>query len=144
RSAVEGPRSLLSKGDFAVSRLIPDGDQLPLMDFSTLRLQFTQPLDVRSVRYGETLTLLDASGEPVAASLIVQGPYLSIDPVEDLQAGASYQLTLDSGLTSSLGDALNPGEFAELTLTPKSSHPREIMAQRAGDSMDGSLLSVLS
>ena len=144
RSAVEGTRSQLSKGDFTVSRLIPDGDQLPLMDFSTLRLQFTQPLDVRSVRYGETLTLLDASGEPVAASLIVQGPYISIDPVEDLQAGASYQLKLDSSLTSSLGDALNPGEYAEFTLTPKNSHPREIMAQRAGDSMDGSLLSVLS
>src|SRR5690606_1083381 len=117
---------------------------LPLMDFSTLRLQFTQPLNAHSVKYGDSVKLLDASGEPVAANVIAQGHYLSIDPVEDLQAGASYQLKLESSLTSSLGDTLTPGDYTELTLTPKDSHPRETLVQRADDFRDASLLSILT
>ena len=39
RALEEGPRSqVLASSDFALSRLVPDGQALPVMDFSTLRL----------------------------------------------------------------------------------------------------------
>src|SRR5690554_3723597 len=144
RAATEGPASQVALADdFNVARMIPDGTTLPIMDFSTLRLQFSQPLDQTSLIYGETLWLETAQGDIIPASVIAQGHYLSIDPVEDLKAGNQYKLVLAEGLTSSLGKPLVAGEFAEFPFTPKDSHPREVMVQKAGDS-EGSIRSILT
>lgn len=144
RAAIQGPASAVSEGEFGVARMIPDGQQLPLMDFSTLRLQFTQPLDNSTVNYGSDISLKDAKGQLVDATVIAHGPYLTIDPKQTLTAGAQYTLSLSSGLTSTLGNSLNPGAFADKTFTPKDSSPRTVMVQHAGDSNNGSLLSPLT
>lgn len=144
RAATEGPASQVSLADdFNVARMIPDGTTLPIMDFSTLRLQFSQPLDQTSLIYGETLRLETAQGDIIPASVIAQGHYLSIDPMEDLKAGRQYKLVLTEELKSTLGKSLVAGEFAELTFIPKDSHPREVMVQKAGDS-EGSIRSILT
>ncbi len=144
RAAQRGPAALVSQGAFAVTRMIPDGAELPLMDFSTLRLQFSQPLDQKSLNYGENLRLLDASGALVAARVSVQGAYLSLDPVDDLTPGVQYQLTLGDNLASSLGETLAVGDFASRTLIPQDSQPRATMVQEVVDSNQGSLLSILT
>src|SRR5690554_2853354 len=144
RAATEGPASQVSLSDeFRVMRMIPDGTTLPIMDFSTLRLQLSQPVDHTSLTYGETLLLETAQCYIIPASMIAQGHYLSIDPVEDLKAGNQYKLVLAEGLTSSLGKPLVAGEFAEFPFTPKDSHPREVMVQKAGDS-EGDIHSILT
>src|SRR5690554_2447888 len=119
RAATEGPASRVALADeFAVTRMIPDGTSLPIMDFSTLRLQLSQPMDQTTLKYGETLRLETASGETIPASVIAQGHYLSIDPVEDLKAGAQYKLILTEDLKSTLDQPLVSDEFAEFTFIP--------------------------
>jgi hypothetical protein len=119
----EGPKTLVVKDDvFEVSRRMPDGSAMePVMDFSSFRFQFTQPIDRSTAAYGDTVTLT-RGGETVAASLLVNGAYMTLDPVNDyLTPGESYTLTLGGGLMSTYGEA-----FAEQTIefTPKDSSPR--------------------
>jgi len=143
-AATSGPADTVSEGPFTVVRMIPDGGTLPLMDFSTLRLQFTQPLENGSIRYGTDVSLKDADGQLVEATVIAHGPYLTIDPKKDLTPGQQYTLSLTSGVTSTLGNALAPGDFSARTLTPRDSKPRAVMVQNAGDSNNGSILSPLT
>lgn len=144
QAATDGPASAVSEGPFTLSRMIPDGTGLPLMDFSTLRLQFTQPLDKGTVKYGSDVSLKDASGQLVPATLIAQGPYLTIDPKADLNPGEDYHLSLTAGIKSTLGNSLNPGDFSDRLIQPKDSTPRAVMVQHAGASNNGSILSPLT
>lgn len=144
RAATAGPTADVSEGPFTVTRMIPDGSSLPLMDFSTLRLQFTQPLDTTTVNYGTDISLKDADGQLVDATVIAHGPYLTIDPKNDLTPGKPYTLSLTNAVKSTLGDALNPGNFDAMTLTPKDSSPTTVMVQKAGDSNNGSITSPLT
>ncbi len=146
RALEEGPRSqVLADADFKLSRLIPDGQSLPVMDFSTFRLQFTQPLDKATVQYGDsngdTLALTGPGGDLVSARVLVDGPYLTLDPQDDLQPGQTYTLTLGNGLLSTAGNPFSAGSF---TLTPKDSSPREVMVQQVSDSANRSILSPLT
>lgn len=146
RALEEGPRSqVLADADFTLSRLIPDGQILPVMDFSTFRLQFTQPLDKATVQYGDnngdTLALTGPGGDLVSARVLVDGPYLTLDPLDDLQPGKTYTLTLGNGLLSTAGNPFSAGSFA---LKPKDSRPREVMVQQVSDSANRSLLSPLT
>lgn len=146
RALEEGPRSqVLADADFTLSRLIPDGQSLPVMDFSTFRLQFTQPLDKATVQYGDsngdTLALTGPGGDLVNARVLVDGPYLTLDPQDDLQPGQTYTLTLGNGLLSTAGNPFSAGSFA---LTPKDSRPREVMVQQVSDSANRSILSPLT
>ncbi|WP_097458837.1 Ig-like domain-containing protein [Mangrovitalea sediminis] len=144
RAATSGPASEVSEGPFTVARMIPDGSSQPLMDFSTLRLQFTQPLDSTTVNYGTDVSLTDASGQLVDATVIAHGPYLTIDPNKDLTAGTKYTLSLSNAVKSTLGDALIPGNFDSLILTPQNSSPTTVMVQQAADSQSGSIISPLT
>jgi len=146
RALEEGPRSqVLADADFTLSRLIPDGQSLPVMDFSTFRLQFTQPLDKATVQYGDsngdTLALTGPGGDLVSARVLVDGPYLTLDPQDDLQPGQTYTLTLGNGLLSTAGNPFSAGSFA---LTPKDSRPREVMVQQVSDSANRAILSPLT
>ena len=144
RAAVQGPASAVSEGPFAVSRLLPDASRYPLMDFSTLRLQFTQPLDPASVRYGDTVSLTDASGALVPATLIDHGPYLTLDPDDLLTPGSPYTLSLSSSISSTLGHNLDPGDYASFLFTPADSAPRETMVQQVPVANGGARLSPLT
>ena len=131
RGAVEATRT---ETEFRVSRLIPDGDALPMLDFSTLRLQFTQPLDRDSLAYGENLALRDSEGRLVKAHVVHKGRYLTLDPREDLSPGSQYTLSVGSGLRSLSGQSLNPDEYAAFTLVPQQTTPRETLVQQAAAS----------
>ncbi|MEQ9508502.1 MAG: Ig-like domain-containing protein [Alloalcanivorax xenomutans] len=124
RPLAEGPRSLVVKDDgFAIDRQMPNGDtNEPIMDFSSFRLQFTQPVDRASARYGDTVVLTDSSGETVEATLLINGHYMTVDPKpEYLTPGQSYTLSLTSGLTSTFDEAF---AGTEISFTPADSSPR--------------------
>ncbi len=146
RGLRKGPRDLQTADPgFLISRLIPDGLDRPLMDFSSLRLQFNQPLDVATVRYGfgmdDTLSLADSSGDLVPAVVRVNSFYLTVDPLEDLVAGENYTLATAGGIRSTLGEVLGEQAFE---IVPQNSFPRETLVQRAEDSLGGTLLSPLT
>ncbi len=135
----EGPKNLVVKDDaFEVSRRMPDGSAMePVMDFSSFRFQFTQPIDRATANYGEdpastgpgggtipadSVVLRDSSGAPVPATLLVDGAYMTVDPdAEYLNAGETYTLDITAGLTSTYGETLGAQSY---TLTPKDSSPK--------------------
>lgn len=145
RAAIRGATSAIaSQADFAVERALPASASYPFMDFSTLRLQFTQPVDVATLDYGVGVRLEDSTGALVPARVFASGPLLSIDPKSDLTAGQAYHLKLTSALKSVTGAALAAGDYADLALTPKNSGPRATMALQVPDSNAGVLTSPLT
>ena len=132
--AAKGPRAQqVSDALFAVTRMFPDNAELPILDFSTLRFQFSQPIDVASVRYGDTLMLKDDQDQLVPAVVLAKGHFLTVDPVEDLQAGSSYTLTLSNQLTSRYGAALELSFDGtdSFSFSPLPSGPTEVLALQA-------------
>jgi hypothetical protein len=151
RALQRGPRSLVIADEaFKVSRTLPnDTAAEPVMDFSTFRFQFTQPIDATTARYGQgtadTVNLVDSIGNLVDAIVLVDGPYLTVDPKpEYLTAGETYTLTLGGGLTSTYG-----ATFAStmISFTPRDSSPRgepAILVQRITDSENRTNTSLLT
>jgi len=136
-TALRGATSeVTTDADFRVQRMIPDGTDLPILDFSPLRIEFTQPIDRDTLGYGDgkSVSLKDADGDPVKADVIAKGRFLTIDPENDLQYGKQYTLVLTNALKSTLGKALIPGGYASRTFTPKRSTPRDTMIQNAAAS----------
>lgn len=128
RAAFEGPTDLQSlTPDFQVAQFTPaptnfliGSKPLGLIDFSTIRLLMTQPIDSKTVQYGTTIRLVQGT-TLVPARVLVQGNHLSIDPEADLNPNLSYTLSLTSGLKSTLNKALVPGQFAAYNFMPLSS-----------------------
>lgn len=125
RAAQRGPRSeTITSEQFALNRRYPNGGtQEPVMDFSTFRYQFSQPIDPATATYGETgnVRIVDSEGDLVEARLLVDGPYMTVDPVPDyLTPGEEYRLYLEDGLTSTYGLPLD-GE--NIRFTPRDSSP---------------------
>ena len=139
RALQRGPKNLVTTdSDFELSRTFPSGaEQEPVMDFSTFRFQFTQPIDPATARYGQggdaTVTLTDSEGNLIDAALLVDGPYMTVDPEpEHLDTKTEYTLTLGSGLSSTFEQDFT-GDNGVITFTPKDSSPRgepTIMVQR--------------
>jgi hypothetical protein len=126
RPLQEGPKSeVVESQDFLVDRQFPNGSELePVMDFSSFRFQFTQPIDRATASYGDgnSVVLRDSEGTAVEAGLLVDGAYMTVDPTGDyLNPGETYTLTLGGGLMSTYG-----APFTERTIefTPKDSSPR--------------------
>ncbi|MEO6698238.1 MAG: Ig-like domain-containing protein [Paraperlucidibaca sp.] len=132
RAALEGPVNARSTNitAFDVEHITPNpssfllGDEgIGLLDFSTIRLQFTQPIDIKTLRYGssaaDTVRLTDGSGALVPATVLVSGNQLSIDPVADLDSTQRYTLRLSPVLKSLKGTAFGAqSAFAAFTFTP--------------------------
>lgn len=126
---------------FEVRDTLPDGDTFRFMDFSTLRLRTTQPIQPESAIYGETVSLLDSAGELVPADLLVKGNNLTVDPcaLEDhalcgseedkLNPDETYTLSI-VGLMNQKGDIL---EY-EKSFQPQNTGPNEILYQEVVDS----------
>jgi hypothetical protein len=92
----------------------------PFLDTTTLSLVFSEPLDTRSVVLGPgAVQLLDSTGAEVPATLVADGIHVSIDPVDDLVGGASYQLVLGSSLVDLSGEKLAPLTFP---FVPRNTH----------------------
>ena len=142
RALQRGPKNLvITDSDFELSRTFPSGDeQEPVMDFSTFRFQFTQPIDPATARYGQggdaTVTLTDSEGNLIEAALLVDGPYMTVDPEpEHLDTKTEYTLTLAAGLNSTFEQGF-AGD--SVTFTPKDSSPRgepTIMVQRVTEAL---------
>lgn len=130
-SAGKGPVSEQQQADtLTVTRFAPSGEEMrPLMDFSTLHVQFSQPLDVGTVEYGSSVRLEDGSGVLVEASALASGNRLTVDPANDLRPGQSYTLILDGALSGRFGTALS-GD-TEFAVKPQDSQPRETLALEA-------------
>ena len=112
RAAEEGIKANVITADtMDVTRAMPSGGQQdPMMDFSTIRMQFTQPLDPQTVRYGQggdnTLRLVDGDDNVVPAWVVVDGPYLTVDPKEDLTPGETYRMLFENnGVQSIYGES---------------------------------------
>ncbi|MBQ0753577.1 MAG: Ig-like domain-containing protein [Gammaproteobacteria bacterium] len=141
RGLSEGPRDqVAATGDFALRHVIPDGVQFPILDFTSFRLQFSQPINRSSLRYGDTLSLQGPNGL-VNAQVLVSGPYLTLDPVEDLTPGAEYHLVVEQGVESVYGESFSG---TNITFFPKSSGSRSTLAQEVEDSLNGSITSELT
>ena len=141
--ATSGPLLSQTEGTgFELARTIPDGgSDYPVTDFTTFRLQFTEPVDPQSVVYGQTIRLTDQAGEPVNAEVYVKGHRVTVDPEGYLDPAQTYNLTVTSGIKSALlGDTLS--EDHTLTFNPVDSRSptgkRQIMAQVA-ESIPGQL-----
>ncbi|MGB2114902.1 MAG: Ig-like domain-containing protein [Marinobacter adhaerens] len=141
--ATSGPILSQTEGTgFELARTIPDGgNDYPVTDFTTFRLQFTEPLDPQSVVYGQTIRLTDQDGEPVNAEVYVKGSRVTVDPEGYLDPARTYNLTVTGGIKSALlDDALS--EDRTLTFNPVDSRSptgkRQIMAQVA-ESIPGQL-----
>ncbi|MFN3713499.1 MAG: Ig-like domain-containing protein [Alcanivoracaceae bacterium] len=132
--AAKGPKSQqISDDAFAVTRMFPDNAGLPIIDFSSLRFQFSQPINTALVDYGVSLSLQDDAGELVPAIVLAKGHYLTIDPVEDLIPGIEYTLTLSDQLESRYGVALDApfnGDYS-FSFAPLASGPTEVMVLQA-------------
>ena len=137
RGEVKGPRTQQeTDAAFTITRMMPDGVDLPLVDFSTLRMQFSHPLDASSVQYGSSIALRDNADTLVSANVLVNGARLTIDPVDDLLPGMQYELEIDNASIRNLhGDALAgaPGEHNHV-FVPANTTPRSVLVQRADPS----------
>jgi hypothetical protein len=99
----------------------------PMFESTTIRLVFSEPLDPRSVEQGAGgIELLDASGAAVPALLVHHGIHASIDPKDDLTAGAMYTLRLGNQLVDLGGQPLTP---TTVTIVPASTRGTTPIAQ---------------
>lgn len=139
RGDAKGARTTaITDPGFSVEKIIPDGSEFPLADFSSLRLQFSHPLDASTVVYGSSISLLDDADALVPATVLVSGVKLTIDPLQDLTADSEYQLVIaDNALFDRFGVAL-AGE--SWSLTPVDTTPRSLLAQQSGASNPDPLL----
>lgn len=127
RLSSDGPvSSRLASPDLAVRNVIPDGEQLPFMDFSTLRVRFNQMLDAGTLVYGDSVTLEGSDGL-VPAALLVKGNAVTVDPLEDLTPGESYTLSFSTSVRGESDDSLTGG--FEQTWVAKDSRPRATLVQ---------------
>lgn len=136
--ATSGPLLDRAEGTgFDLARVIPAGnDRYPVTDISALRIQFTEPVDEQTLRYGDTIALRDSQNEPVAAQLYVSGHRVTIDPESDLDPNQTYSLHLSDNIRSMLAQApLNLSDDSLLTIQPLDSRSpkgeRERMPQTA-------------
>ncbi len=90
--------------------------RFPFMDFSPVRITFTEPLVQTTVRYGDTIKLQhQPSGELVDVRILSERHYITLDPKQDLVAGDTYTLSLQ-GLEDFDEDLLDAVTY---TLTPR-------------------------
>ena len=98
----------------------PPTPRYPMMDFSTIRVEFSEPLDEKTVRIDSTdvpnspfaFVSVDGATETlVPGSLMVRKQHISFDPDDDLTPGATYRLRLNAGITDLNGESVNPVEY---------------------------------
>jgi hypothetical protein len=97
---ISGPPTVL-----AVNGADPNAPSL--LDTSTIRLVFSEPLDPRTVvAEPGAVELLDASGSAVPATLLAKGIHVVVDPASPLVAGEGYELRLGEQLADLGGEHL--------------------------------------
>lgn len=97
----------------------------PIMDFSTYRFRFNQPVQTDGVNYGDQVVLQQGDDE-VEATMVLSRNMLSISPKEPLKAGKDYTISL-SGIDALYEDVSL--EDISFDFTPEDSTPRTILVQ---------------
>ena len=101
RAALEGPLDTQqTAASFEVESIFPDDDQFESMDFSSFRLRTTKPIDASTAVYGDTVSLM-SNGELVPAQLLVGRTAITVDPLEDMTPGQTYELGVNGVLSQS-------------------------------------------
>ena len=137
RPALKGPLNLRESSiGFAVERVLP-ADDVPFLDFSSVNLMLSHPVDPDTLRYGETISLMQ-NGELVPATLLVDGRHITLDPrdgedgqgepVDAVTPGATLTLTLTNAVLDQQGEAL-PAFTKEFM--PRDTRPRSTLVQEA-------------
>lgn len=90
--------------------------RFPFLDFSTIRLVFSEPIDPASVIPGSTIDLIEVDPgtgvqRTVAGTWLVQGIHASFDPDADLVPGTTYQLRVRAGIVDLGGEPVEAGEY---------------------------------
>lgn len=96
--------------------------RLPFMDFFTVRVELSEPVDENSVQLGSSFIFEEVGGTDVEGAIIVKGQHIVFDPDEDLSPGTLYRLTLTTGITDLNGEAITNIIF-EVTPTAADSCP---------------------
>lgn len=139
RPAVSGGLTSRSSSDeFKVEAVSPDEKKFQLMDFSSINVTLSQPMDELTASYGGSIQLLQA-GKLVEASLAVKGRKITIDPDGDLAPGQPVDLVVTQQLLNRSGKPIKA--FAQ-SLTPQDTQPRETTVLQA-QSPDGCNLSLV-
>lgn len=89
----------------------PPSPRYPFMDFATVRVEFSEPLDEKTVVMNASFEFVAVDGStetPVAGSLVVRKQHVSFDPDDDLTPGTTYRLRLGSGIQDLNGEAVVP------------------------------------
>lgn len=100
----------------------PPQARYPFMDFSTIRVEFSEPLNEGTVQFGnsfEFVAVSDGVETPVDGALVVRKQHLSFDPDQDLTPGQLYRLRLNNGITDLNGEAVVPVTYE---MTPVNSN----------------------
>ena len=95
----------------------PPSARYPFMDFSTVRVEFSEPLDEKSVEYGSSFEFVAVDGAmetPVEGAMVVRKQHVSFDPDTDLTPGQLYRLRLNNGIQDLNGESI-AGVTYELT-----------------------------
>jgi hypothetical protein len=79
-------------------------------DFSTLRVEFSEPVVQASVVYGSSFNFIDvtAGGTQVPGSLLVIGSHLVFQPNNTLTGGDQYEIVFTSGIKGLNGESMIP------------------------------------
>ncbi|MCS5563716.1 MAG: Ig-like domain-containing protein [Oleiphilaceae bacterium] len=130
-------------GDFAVAELIPSPTgQFQPMNFSTFRLNLTQPVHPDWQAMGGQIRLENAAGDTVPATILVDGRRITVDPctveaqelcgtkADALTAGETYTLRVQ-GLPSLTSSATL--DFSQ-SFTPRETGPTVVLFQELIDS----------
>lgn len=128
RAALEGPVNARSTSitKFDVEHITPNpesfllGDEgLGLFNFSTIRLQMTQPVNAKTLVYGDSIKLTDAAGGLVKSTILVDGNKISIDPDSDLNPAQVYTLSINDKLKSLKSQSFSSdSRFAQFQFQP--------------------------
>src|SRR5690554_2553677 len=118
---------MVSSSSFEVEAVSPDGDLLPFLDFSSVNIRLTQPLNEATVVYGDSIKLLQ-NGELVPANLLVKGRHITLDPLSDqgFTADSAVTIELNSEIENRQGDSLIA--FSKV-INAKDTHPRITLVQ---------------
>src|SRR5699024_6327292 len=121
-----------------IAKIFPslDNSSEPVMDFSTIRVRFNQPVKNTQVAYGDQVKL-EQGGELVDAVLLVKRNLMTIAPKQTLTPGKQYTLTIDGVEAQYKEEQLGTETY---TFTPQNSQPRTILAQNTVEARDRSKL----
>lgn len=120
-------------------------DDLPFMDFSSIRLNFSHQIDIDSLALDQGFSFKKQDSDTsVPGQLLVKGRSLTFDPNQDLDPGVSYILSLSEQIKSLSGLALSPIEYQQKVFLPQSSLPRTTLVQKITDSNGAKIKSPLS